>query len=45
MAHPASSTSPVGLATSNGKELGEEEVSGRLLGAGRVRSCARRGFI
>jgi hypothetical protein len=34
MVPPASSSSPAELAMSNGKELEEEEVSGRLLGAG-----------
>jgi hypothetical protein len=34
MAPPASSTSPTELVASNEKELGEEEVSGRLLGVG-----------
>jgi hypothetical protein len=34
IAPPASSSSLAELATSNGNELGEEEVSRRLLGAG-----------
>jgi hypothetical protein len=45
MAPPASSSSPAELATSNGEEMGEEEVSGRLLGAVRVQLGDRRGFI
>jgi hypothetical protein len=44
VAPPASSSSPAELAMSNGRELGEERVSGGLLGMGCVRSCARRGF-
>jgi hypothetical protein len=45
VAPPASSSSPASMSTANERELGEEKMSGSLLGMVWVQRRARRGFL